>query len=165
MAKQDYLTEKGEVEMTWYGQGSARLGLSGQVTDNDFAMVCDGLHPKTNEKLIVPVNGANRRVCYFGQISAPKDTSIAYLVGGDCPLSFTRRRGLVAPANGIELVRVGRLINQKIHPRLRGPVRDSCPGRCRAYRGSARMEKIMRTPEHVFLFRGRKKKDWPAELN
>jgi conjugative relaxase-like TrwC/TraI family protein len=83
MAKQDYLTEKGEVEMVWYGQGSERLGLSGQVHENDFARLCDGLHPETNEKLMVRDNGANRRVCYFGQISAPKDASIAYLVGGD----------------------------------------------------------------------------------
>ena len=83
MAKQDYLTEKGEVEMVWYGQGSERLGLSGQVHEDDFARLCDGLHPETNEKLMVRDNGANRRVCYFGQISAPKDASIAYLVGGD----------------------------------------------------------------------------------
>ena len=83
MAKQDYLTEKGEVEMTWQGQGSERLGLSGQVHEADFARLCDGLHPETNEKLMVRDNGANRRVCYFGQISAPKDSSIAYLVGGD----------------------------------------------------------------------------------
>jgi conjugative relaxase-like TrwC/TraI family protein len=83
MAKQDYLTEKGEVEMTWYGQGSERLGLAGQVHEHDFARLCDGLHPETNEKLMVRDNGANRRVCYFGQISAPKDASIAYLVGGD----------------------------------------------------------------------------------
>ena len=83
MAKQDYLTEKGEVEMVWYGQGSERLGLSDQVHEDDFARLCDGLHPETNEKLMVRDNGANRRVCYFGQISAPKDVSIAYLVGGD----------------------------------------------------------------------------------
>jgi conjugative relaxase-like TrwC/TraI family protein len=83
MAKQDYLTEKGEVEMSWQGQGCERLGLSGQVHEDDFARLCDGLHPETNEKLMVRDNGANRRVCYFGQISAPKDASIAYLVGGD----------------------------------------------------------------------------------
>ncbi len=69
--------------MVWYGQGSERLGLSGQVHEDDFARLCDGLHPETNEKLMVRDNGANRRVCYFGQISAPKDASIAYLVGGD----------------------------------------------------------------------------------
>jgi conjugative relaxase-like TrwC/TraI family protein len=83
MAKQDYLTEKGEVEMAWCGQGSERLGLSGQVNETDFARICDGLHPLTQDKLMVRNNGANRRVCYFGQISAPRDVSIAYLVGGD----------------------------------------------------------------------------------
>ena len=33
LAKQDYLTEKGEVEMTWYGQDSERLEFSGQVAE------------------------------------------------------------------------------------------------------------------------------------
>ncbi len=28
-------------------------------------------------------NGSHRRVCYFGQISAPKDVSLLYLLGGD----------------------------------------------------------------------------------
>jgi hypothetical protein len=72
MAKQDYLTEKGHVEMTWYGEGAKQLGLSGV-----------GKHPITNERLTVRDKGANRRVCYFGQISAPKDVSVALLVGGE----------------------------------------------------------------------------------
>lgn len=83
MAKQDYLTEKGEVEMTWYGEGAAKLGLSGQVHENHFARLCSGRDPFTDKKLTPRDNGENRRVCYFGQISAPKDASIAYLVGGD----------------------------------------------------------------------------------
>ena len=39
--------------------------------------------PFTDKKLTPRDNGQNRRVCYFGQISAPKDVSIAHLVGGD----------------------------------------------------------------------------------
>jgi conjugative relaxase-like TrwC/TraI family protein len=83
MAKQDYLTEKGQVEMTWYGEGAQRLGLSGVVDETHFARLCSGKHPMTNEKLTVRDKGAKRRVCYFGQISVPKDVSIALLVGGD----------------------------------------------------------------------------------
>ncbi len=56
MAKQDYLTEKGEVEMTWQGLGSERLGLSGQVHEHDFARLCDDLHPETHEKLRAAVS-------------------------------------------------------------------------------------------------------------
>jgi len=83
MAKQDYLTEKGEVEMKWEGEGAARLGLSGQVHEDHFARLCAGRDPFTDKRLTPRDNGENRRVCYFGQISAPKDVSIAYLVGGD----------------------------------------------------------------------------------
>ena len=69
--------------MTWAGKGAERLELEGVVEQEQFIRLCKGKHPVINEKLMVRDNGANRRVCYFGQISAPKDASIAYLVGGD----------------------------------------------------------------------------------
>jgi conjugative relaxase-like TrwC/TraI family protein len=83
MAKQDYLTEQGQVEMTWYGNGAEKLGLFGHVQEVHFVRVCAGLDPFTEAKLTPRDTGQNRRVCYFGQISAPKDVSIACLVGGD----------------------------------------------------------------------------------
>jgi len=83
MARKDYLTEGDRVEMTWHGRGAERLGLKGTVDEHDFTRLCKGRHPVTNEKLMQRDNGENRRVCYFGQISAPKDVSIACLVGGD----------------------------------------------------------------------------------
>lgn len=79
----DYLTQHGQSEMVWTGKGAARLGLSGQTQEEHFSLLCSGKHPFTGQKLGVRDKGANRRVCYFGQISAPKDVSIAYLVGGD----------------------------------------------------------------------------------
>lgn len=78
----DYLTEEGRVEMTWVGLGAERLGLSGGCDLVAFRRLCQGHHPATDEKLGVREK-ADRRLCYFGQISAPKDVSIAYLVGGD----------------------------------------------------------------------------------
>jgi conjugative relaxase-like TrwC/TraI family protein len=87
MAKQDYLTEKGQVEMTWQGEGAAKLGLSGQVHEDHYARLCAGRDPFSDKKLTPRDNGANRRVCYFGQISAPKDVSIAVLVGDDHRIS------------------------------------------------------------------------------
>ena len=83
MNRKDYLTEGDRVEMTWAGKGAERLQLEGVVEQEQFIRLCKGKHPVSNEKLMVRDNGANRRVCYFGQVSAPKDVSIACLVGGD----------------------------------------------------------------------------------
>ena len=83
MNRKDYLTEGDRVEMTWAGKGAERLELEGVVEQEQFIRLCKGKHPVSNEKLMVRDNGANRRVCYFGQVSAPKDVSIACLVGGD----------------------------------------------------------------------------------
>lgn len=78
----DYLTEEGRAEMTWAGEGAERLGLSGGCDLEAFRRLCQGKHPVTGEKLGVRERDG-RRLCFFGQISAPKDVSIAYLVGGD----------------------------------------------------------------------------------
>jgi conjugative relaxase-like TrwC/TraI family protein len=82
MAKGDYLTQGRDLQMVWHGKGAAMLGLAGQVQADHFARLCAGKHPETGEKLTVREK-AGRRVCYFGQISPPKDISIAFLVGGD----------------------------------------------------------------------------------
>src|ERR1700722_5783300 len=82
MGKGDYLTQGGESPMMWVGLGAERLGLRGEVQMEHFAQLCAGKHPATGEKLTVREK-ANRRVCYFAQMSVPKDVSIALLVGGD----------------------------------------------------------------------------------
>ena len=83
MAGDDYLTEHGQSEMVWCGHDAARLGLHGTVQKDDFRKLCEGKHPVTGETLSVRDSGPVRRACYFGQISPPKDVSVAYLVGGD----------------------------------------------------------------------------------
>jgi conjugative relaxase-like TrwC/TraI family protein len=83
MAGDDYLTEHGQAEMVWCGYDAARLGLHGTVLKDDFRKLCEGKHPVTGETLGVRDSGPVRRTCYFGQVSPPKDVSIAYLVGGD----------------------------------------------------------------------------------
>ncbi len=79
----DYLTEGNRVRMTWFGTGAQKLGLSGGCELLHFENLCRGLHPVTGKKLTVRDKGAHRRVCFFAQISAPKDVSLAYLVAGD----------------------------------------------------------------------------------
>lgn len=83
MAIGDYLAQEGTAEMTWVGSGAARLGLAGRCRLEDFERLCEGRHPATGEKLMVRDKGTHRRVCFFGQISPPKDVSLLHLVGGD----------------------------------------------------------------------------------
>jgi conjugative relaxase-like TrwC/TraI family protein len=79
----DYLTQEGRSEMRWFGRGAERLGLAGACELEAFSRLCEGKDPMTGSKLGVRDKGPQRRLCYFGQVSAPKDVSIAYLVGGD----------------------------------------------------------------------------------
>src|SRR6201996_3556262 len=83
MAGDDYLTEQGQAEMVWVGEGAKQLGLDGTVQKDHFRPLCEGKHPITGEKLGHRERGPVKRVCFFGQVSPPKDVSIAYLVGGD----------------------------------------------------------------------------------
>jgi conjugative relaxase-like TrwC/TraI family protein len=83
MAVGDYLTEAGKADMIWVGAGAKRLGLEGVCRLDDFEQLCRGEHPATGERLLLRDKGEGRRVCYFGQISPPKDVSLLYLVGGD----------------------------------------------------------------------------------
>ena len=83
MALGDYLTQEGQAQMNWVGAGAKRLGLVGCCQLEHFENLCRGLHPVTGEKLMVRDKGPHRRVCFFGQVSPPKDVSLLYLVGGD----------------------------------------------------------------------------------
>jgi conjugative relaxase-like TrwC/TraI family protein len=87
MALGDYLSQHGRAEMTWCGKGAEQLGLAGQCDLVQFEKLCRGLHPAAGEKLMVRDKGAARRVCYFGQISPPKDVSVLHLVGGDARIA------------------------------------------------------------------------------
>ncbi|PTX91855.1 conjugal transfer protein [Verrucomicrobia bacterium LW23] len=82
MATKDYLSQNNRSELVWFGEGAKKLGLSGHVQSEAFDRLCNGRHPVTNDRLGMREN-QKRRVCYFGQISAPKDVSIALYVGGD----------------------------------------------------------------------------------
>lgn len=105
----DYLTESGKAEMTWVGSGAERLGLSGRCQLDHFEKLCHGQHPVTGEKLLVRDKGAQRRVCFFGQISPPKDVSLLYLVGGDQRIGDWWREAVAETVQEIEAVTATRV--------------------------------------------------------
>jgi conjugative relaxase-like TrwC/TraI family protein len=109
MAIGDYFTQKGQAEMTWVGSDAERLGLKGTCRVEDFESLCLGLHPVTGEKLMVRDKGALRRICYFGQISPPKDVSVLYLVGGDRRIGDWWREAVADTLREIEAVTATRI--------------------------------------------------------
>ena len=127
MGKGDYLTQSGDLQMVWYGKGAEMLGLHGEVQAEQFTRLCAGKHPETGKKLTVREK-ANRRVCYFAQISAPKDVSIALLIGEDKRIEQWWKDSLQETLREIEAVtetRVrggGRLDEDRITGNLVGAV-------------------------------------------
>ena len=89
----DYYDEHRRVEGEWQGRGAELLGLSGNVTSEQFEAVREGLHPETGEYLRprhsvdrMSVDGTEQskaRSLYDLTFSAPKSISIQAMVAGD----------------------------------------------------------------------------------
>lgn len=105
----DYLTQGDQSEMIWYGSLCARLGLAGRCRLKDFESLCNGLHPETGAKLMLRDKGGQRRVCYFAQISAPKDVSVAHLVCGDDRIAGWWQEAVAETLKEIEAVAATRV--------------------------------------------------------
>ena len=89
----DYYDEHRRVQGEWQGRGAELLGLSGNVTQEQFEAVRESLHPETGEYLRprhsadrVAVDGSEQskaRFLYDLTFSAPKSVSIQAMVAGD----------------------------------------------------------------------------------
>jgi conjugative relaxase-like TrwC/TraI family protein len=89
----DYYDEHRRVQGEWHGRGAELLGLRGEVKQEQFEAVREGLHPETGE-FLRPRHSADRmgvdgneqskgRSLYDLTFSAPKSVSIQALVGRD----------------------------------------------------------------------------------
>jgi conjugative relaxase-like TrwC/TraI family protein len=89
----DYYDEHRRVQGEWNGRGAELLGLRGEVKQEQFEAVREGLHPETGE-FLRPRHSADRmgvdgneqskgRSLYDLTFSAPKSVYIQALVGGD----------------------------------------------------------------------------------
>lgn len=81
----DYYGEGQTVTGQWFGLGAEKLGLNGQVTEQEFLALCEGRNPATGARLTQRLNSerrqangrvANRRVFYDFTISPPKSVSV-----------------------------------------------------------------------------------------
>lgn len=108
----DYYIENERVTGQWHGTGAAMLGLEGEVTQEDFEAVRQGLDPDSGE-FLRQRHGADRtaadgttqskaRNLYDMTISAPKSVSIMAVVGGDDRLVEAHDKAVAEALHEIE---------------------------------------------------------------
>lgn len=81
-SKADYYSEGQELAGTWRGLGADRLGLHGEIRQQDFEALCDNLHPTNGERL-TPRTKSHRTVGYDFNFHVPKSVSVAYMLTQD----------------------------------------------------------------------------------
>src|ERR1043166_1744102 len=94
--KENYYSERGEVNGNWIGKLAEEWGLTGEVTSEQYERLVAGQDPHTGEQLIrfVPsreavnsygeeITTSEHRAGWDATFSAPKSVSLAALVGDD----------------------------------------------------------------------------------
>jgi conjugative relaxase-like TrwC/TraI family protein len=95
--------------MVWAGKDAERLRLQGACRQADFELMCQGEDPRTGMRLMLRDCGSQRRICFFAQVSAPKDVSIACLVGGDRRIATWWKEAVAETVREIEAVAATRV--------------------------------------------------------
>jgi conjugative relaxase-like TrwC/TraI family protein len=89
LAVGNYYAERNTAAGQWFGEGAARLNLTGNVGESAFTALCQGNDPNTGKRLTARRNSvrqeggkmvANKRVLYDWTISPPKSVSVAALL-------------------------------------------------------------------------------------
>ena len=112
----EYYSEGQQAAGHWIGQGAAELGLSSVTTEEEFARLCDNLHPQTGERLTLrhktirtemgedgqERQAFNRRVYYDFTFSPPKSVSIAALAAGDTRIIQAHEQAIKSALNQLQ---------------------------------------------------------------
>lgn len=77
LSRGDYYSARGELPGIWHGKAAEALGLSGEVTREQFAALAFNQHPATGER-ITARNVENRRPGYDLTFGAPKTVTVLY---------------------------------------------------------------------------------------
>ncbi len=97
----DYYSQGQEALGLWGGRAAPWLGLSGQVSQEAFAALCDNRHPQTGAPLTQRTNGS-RRVGYDFNFSVPKSVSLYYGLTQDQALLAAFRQAVHETMGEIE---------------------------------------------------------------
>src|SRR5215210_6653510 len=90
----DYYTEEQRITGQWFGEGTALLGLQGEVTLEAFRAVLTGHDPRTGQVLVPPTQDGKRRAGWDATFNAPKSVSLQVLIGGDVRLRDAHRQAV-----------------------------------------------------------------------
>ena len=114
-AAQSYYKEGDEVEGEWQGRLATSLGLSGEVTAQEFSRLSEGQHPQTEAQMVrhreaVEYQNANgktvkaveHRAGWDATFSAPKSVSLTALVGGDDRVRDAHTAAVTVALNEVE---------------------------------------------------------------
>lgn len=82
LSRQDYYSEKNEIQGKWHGKLSEGFNLRGEVKKEDFEKLASNINPATDEQLNVR-DSESRRAGYDFTFSAPKSVSMIYSLTGD----------------------------------------------------------------------------------
>lgn len=96
----DYYLGHGEAPGYWLGGGATRLGLGGEVTEEQLHNVILGRHPRTGVPLLERIHG-KRRPGFDITFGAPKSASLLYALGDDATRTSVRLAHDAAVADAI----------------------------------------------------------------
>lgn len=82
LSREDYYSQGQKIVGSWGGRAAERLGLEGQVSQDDFNSMVDNQHPRSGGSL-TPRTRSDRTIGYDFVFSVPKSVSIAYELTGD----------------------------------------------------------------------------------
>jgi conjugative relaxase-like TrwC/TraI family protein len=99
----DYYERAGKVPGQWFGRGAESLGLSGDVSLDDFAALANNRRPAAaGGGKLTARDTEGRRVAQDFTLAPPKSVSIAGLVDGDSRVIEAHRAAVQAAATELE---------------------------------------------------------------
>ena len=113
--EQNYWSRRGEIAGSWQGRLAAKLGLSGAVSETEFARLAQGQNPHTGDQLVrqrasyeyanengKTIKTMEHRAGWDATFSAPKSVSLTALVGGDFRVREAHREAVTAALDALE---------------------------------------------------------------
>jgi conjugative relaxase-like TrwC/TraI family protein len=83
-SQDDYYTQGQACVGQWIGKGAMELGLTGDVSRDDFSALLQGIHPHDGRVLVPAASHNGQHAAGWDSVySAPKSVSIQALIGGD----------------------------------------------------------------------------------